>query len=42
MGMFIREMETLDGVDPNFLDGSEPPGVASLLSERSMPKAFPF
>lgn len=38
MGMFIREMETLDGVDPNFLDGSEPPGVAQL-SERSMPKA---
>ncbi|CAK9094242.1 Calcium-activated potassium channel slowpoke (dSlo) (BK channel) (Maxi K channel) (MaxiK) [Durusdinium trenchii] len=25
IGMFIREMETLDGVDPNFLNGSEPP-----------------
>ena len=25
MGMFIREMETLDGADPNFLNGSEPP-----------------
>lgn len=34
MGMFIREMETLDGVDPNFLDGSEPPGENATAYER--------
>ncbi|CAE7216792.1 KCNMA1, partial [Symbiodinium pilosum] len=35
IGMLIRELESLDGVDPNFMNGSEPPdGINGTAYER--------